>query len=137
MISEKWVKEMIKKVVFPCFMPGGLASRVSLQFGRSEAFTMVTLKDEEISEVEVLQNFTSPPKGGAGVRAVKTIISLNPTDLILYKIGPNAFDSINKTEIKIYGLEVGESLNIKQALDQFNKGNINILEKANAIPHPP
>jgi predicted Fe-Mo cluster-binding NifX family protein len=136
MIRNEWGRKMIKKVVFPCFMPGGLASKVSMQFGRSEAFTMVTLEDEEIKEVEVIQNFTNPPKGGAGVRAVKNVKNLNPSDLVLYKIGPNAFESIHETKIKIYGLEIGEQLNVKQALDEFKHGKTSLLEKANAVPHP-
>ena len=127
---------MKKKIVFPCSMPGGLASNISMQFGRSEAFTMITLENEEIKESEVTQNFTSPPKGGAGIRAVKTVLNLAPTDLVLYKIGPNAFDSIQKKGLPIYALKIGEPLNINQALNKFKNGEVTLLEKANAVPHP-
>ena len=127
---------MVKKVIFPCSMPGGLAAPFSMYFGRSEAFTMVTLKNKDIVLVEVTQNFSGRTRGGTGVYAANAVNDMNPTDLVLGNIGPNAFKSLNSSEFRVFELGKHASFTVKEVLDEFLAGNVKILEKSNAIPHP-
>jgi predicted Fe-Mo cluster-binding NifX family protein len=126
---------MNKKIIFPCNLPGGLAAPFNWKFGRCEAFTMVIQNDSEIEEVEVVQNDAENTMGGAGPAAAKIVSDLDPTDIVVGRLGPNAHSALLKTGIRLHKIDISTPMNIKTALDRFNAGETKEINQPNATPH--
>jgi predicted Fe-Mo cluster-binding NifX family protein len=72
----------------------------------------------------VEQNDAKNLPGGAGTKAAKFIKSMNPTHAVVGHLGPNAFAELSKSDIKIQLLKHKTEINIKQAFEEFLKGNL-------------
>ena len=126
---------MIKRIIFPCNLPGGLAASFNWKFGRCEAFTLVIQDEDKIIEVDVMQNDAESSIGGAGPAAAKIVTDLEPTDIVIGRLGPNAHMALLKTGINLHKIDFSKPMNIKTALDRFNAGDIEKILEPNATPH--
>lgn len=93
---------------------------VNKSMGRAPMFYTYDL-DEKIEEY--IENSAISSPGGAGIKAAQTIIDSNSNILIAPKIGKNAKDVLDGSDIKIYKT-ISEDVdeNIKSFLD--NKLNL-------------
>ena len=116
---------MEKKIIcFPSSKPGGLQATFMDKFGRCDVFTCIIQENGKIVGVNVEHNDAKNTMGGAGTKAVEIVKSMNPTDTVVGHLGPNAYAKLSKTDIKIHLLKHKSEIDVKQAFEEFTKGNV-------------
>ena len=126
---------MQKKIIcFPSSLPGGLQATFMDKFGRCDAFTCIIQEKGKIVDVNVEQNDAKNAMGGAGTKAVEIVSLMNSTDVVVGHLGPNAYAKLSKTDIKIHMLKHKRGINIKQAFEEFTKGNVLEMTSADVDP---
>lgn len=128
---------MQQKIAFPSLTPGGLSAIFSPRFGRCDAFTLVVQENGKIIEVIIEENGAKNAMGGAGVNATQIVANMDATDILVGRLGPNAYGALSKTGIKVHMIDQTPSsnINIKQALEFFNQGKISPASSANVASH--
>jgi len=103
---------------------------VDMRFGRCEYFQ---IHDTEIVEIiKILENKGESASGGAGIAAANQLIDENVDVIITGNLGPNAFELIEKAEIKTYKCD---SISIKTALDKYNNNELEEIKNSGAAHH--
>ncbi|BCZ44446.1 diguanylate cyclase [Clostridium gelidum] len=97
-------------------------SVLDVRFGRCEYFQ---IHDTEKKEVKILENLGKCANGGAGIVAANQLIDENINVIITGNLGPNAFELMEKAEIKAYKCE---NISITSVLEKYNN---NELEEIN------
>ncbi len=121
-------------ICFPSSMPGGLNATFLDKFGRCDVFTCIVQENGKIVGVNVEQNDAKKAMGGAGTKAVEIVKSMNPNHAVVGHLGPNAYTRLSKTDIKIHLLKHKSGINIKQAYEEFTKGNVSDMTSPNVEP---
>lgn len=88
-------------------------SLLDVRFGRCEYFQ---IHDSESKEIIVIENKGVTCSGGAGIVAAQQLIDENINIIITGSLGPNAFEIIEKAEIKPYK---SENISIQSVLEKF------------------
>ncbi|SDM29575.1 NifB/NifX family molybdenum-iron cluster-binding protein [Halarsenatibacter silvermanii] len=104
--------------------------KVDRRFGRSSYF-MIYDDDEE--KGEFIKNSAGDTRHGAGVQAVQTLADRDVDALITGRVGPKAFDGLQKAEIEIY---LTEDSTVKEALSDFADGKLEQPEEPTNSRHP-
>ncbi|MEK6264744.1 MAG: NifB/NifX family molybdenum-iron cluster-binding protein [Clostridium sp.] len=102
---------------------------LNTRFGRCEYFQ---IHDTESGEFKVIENKGQNAGGGAGIIASNQIIDENIDVIITGNLGPNAFELIEKAEIKAYKCE---SIDISSALLKYNKGELEEIQMSGPAYH--
>lgn len=93
----------------------GLNDVVSHVFGKTKTFTIVTLEDKQIKDVEVVENPASAYHQGSGPIASKTLAELKVDRVITSQLGPGASSLLDFHKIATVIMEseitVSEALN--------------------------
>ncbi|MFX0059042.1 MAG: NifB/NifX family molybdenum-iron cluster-binding protein [Candidatus Hodarchaeota archaeon] len=121
-------------VAVPSSGSGGLNELMFSRFGRCPSFTFITVENDEIREVKTFPNPASDTMGGAGIQAAQIIANNEAEELIVGLLGPNAAQSLNILNIKIYQAPDKE-LTIKEAINLYLKGKLQIITSANVGAH--
>jgi predicted Fe-Mo cluster-binding NifX family protein len=83
-------------------------------FGRAKNFTIIIIKEKNVTNVEVIKNTVASYKHGAGPLVVKTLIDLGVTTVIAGEFGPGVstlLKQFNITQVKVNsGTRVAEAL---------------------------
>jgi len=91
---------MAERIVIPTIDNGGLNARVSEHFGRAPYFTVVDLDEKgNVVSVNTVEN-TGEHFGGRG-RAKDQILTLNPTAVIVYDMGPRALTGFQEARVAV------------------------------------
>ena len=69
-------------IAIPSYRDGGLNELVHPKFGRCDSFTFITLDNNEITEVKVIENSAADESHGSGTLAAK-IISKNEAEKLI------------------------------------------------------
>lgn len=126
---------MVEKIVgVPTFGEGGLQSQVNPRFGRCESFTIVKVIDNKIASVNVISNTAAGAMGGAGIQAAQFMGNNDVTDVIVGMLGPNAFQSLNALNLKMFQLGQ-QNLTVKEAIELFIDGKLSQLDSSNVQAH--
>jgi predicted Fe-Mo cluster-binding NifX family protein len=125
---------MERIIVVPTFKEGGIQSIVNSRFGRTESFTFIKLKENQITAVFVLSNSAIQSMNRIGVQIASLMREQKVTDAIVRKIGPNLFFELKQLNIRIFSLE-NEEITVKDALDLYINGKLNELRNANVSPN--
>ncbi|PRR79601.1 NifB/NifX family molybdenum-iron cluster-binding protein [Clostridium vincentii] len=104
-------------------------SLLDMKFGRCEYFQ---IHDTENKEVKILENKGALASGGAGIAAANQLIDENIGVIITGNLGPNAFEIIEKAEIKTYKCD---SILIKDVLDKYNNNELKEIKNSGAAYH--
>lgn len=88
------------------------------RFGRCEYFQIY---DTEVKATKIIKNKGIEASGGAGIAAANQIIDENVDVVITGSLGPNAFELIEKAEIKAYKCD---SIAITEALEKYNNNEL-------------
>ncbi|MBW6411205.1 NifB/NifX family molybdenum-iron cluster-binding protein [Clostridium weizhouense] len=102
---------------------------LDMRFGRCEYFQIC---DTESAEIKILENKGILASGGAGIAASNQLIDENIDVIITGNLGPNAFELIEKAEIKAYKCE---SISIKSALDKYKNNELEEIQIAGMSHH--
>jgi len=103
------------RIVFPTDENMGYLSKRGAHFGKAKFYTIITLEDGKIVDVESQEN--PGHNGGACGDAVTNILGLNPDALIVGGIGGSPADGFAKVGLDVY-LD-GESITVKESIDAF------------------
>lgn len=101
-----------------------LVSMMDVRFGRCNYFIVY---DTEGGEVKVLENRGQGSGGGAGIASAQQIIDEDVELVITGNMGPNAFNLLKNSDIKVYRCP---SLTVERALQLFKEGKLNELIEA-------
>ncbi len=121
-------------VGIPTFGNLGLKEVMNNRFGRCASFTFVTIENNEIVEVKSVANDAAGAMGGAGIQAAQIIGNNGATEVIVGNLGPNAANSLNAINIKIYQSQ-GGSLTVKELIDLRLSGKLQVLMASNVGAH--
>jgi predicted Fe-Mo cluster-binding NifX family protein len=97
---------------------GSLDAAVDSRFGRCPYFVIV---DSETMEFKAVQNDSSSAAHGAGIQAAQTVVNLGVKVVITGNVGPNAFNVLAATGIKIV---IGASGSVKEAVEKYKNGQL-------------
>ncbi|MCP4761234.1 MAG: dinitrogenase iron-molybdenum cofactor biosynthesis protein [archaeon] len=123
-------------IAIPSFAPGGLKSLVNTRFGRCEFFTITTITNNEISEVNIVPNTGSQAMGGAGPMAAQLIAGYGTKIVIGGNYGPNAANALQQGGIKTYGFPSSKSnVTVKDVIDLFLKNELVEINGSNVPSH--
>lgn len=104
-------------------------SNLDKRFGRCEFFVIY---DTEKDTYEAVVNSGINASGGAGIKAANQVIELGTEVLITGSLGPNAFELIEKSDIKAFSSEV---MTLVQAIAEYKEGNLNEIKSAGFARH--
>jgi len=88
------------RAVFPTDENMGYLSKRGAHFGKAKFYTIVTIEDDKIVDVESIEN--PGHSGGACGNAVTNILSLNPDALIVSGIGGSPAQGFAKAGLDLY-----------------------------------
>ncbi len=88
------------RVVFPTDENMGYLSKRGAHFGKAKFYTIITIKDDKIDDVEVVKN--SGHNTGACSNAVANIMSLKPDALVVSGIGGSPAQGFAEAGLDIY-----------------------------------
>ncbi len=108
------------RLVFPTNEENGYLSKRGAHFGKAKFYTIITLKNQQIADVEVVKN-PGHDAGGCG-NAVANIMTLNPDALIVSGIGGSPAQGFAKAGLEVYFDANSQTVN--DSIDQFLMGNL-------------
>ncbi len=88
------------RVVYPTDENMGYLSRRGAHFGKAKFYTIITLEDEKIVDVDSVQN--PGHSGGACGNAVSNILSLKPDALVVGGIGASPAKGFYDAGLDVY-----------------------------------
>jgi predicted Fe-Mo cluster-binding NifX family protein len=97
---------------------GSLDAQVDSRFGRCPYFVIV---DSETMEFNSIVNDSSGAAHGAGIQAAQTVVNIGAKVVITGNVGPNAFNVLSATGIKIV---TGASGSVKDAVEKYKNGQL-------------
>jgi len=95
-----------------------LDASVDPRVGRAAYFIIV---DSETMAFEAVSNMAAGAMGGAGIQAAQTIASKGVDVLITGNVGPNAFQALASTGIKIV---VGAYGIVREVIEKYKRGEL-------------
>ena len=98
-------------------------SNIDSTFGRARFFLIVNTKSKE---VKVIENKAIDRPNGVGITAVNTVENEGIDAVITAEIGPLAFETFERTGVKVYKAE-GK---INDAIQLFEEGKLSEIAKA-------
>jgi predicted Fe-Mo cluster-binding NifX family protein len=119
-------------IAIPSYRDGGLNEIVHPKFGRCDSFTFITLDNDEITQVKVIENSAADEGHGSGTLAAKIFNKNDAEKLIVIKLGPNASMSLNSFKIKTFQAPEKKML-VKDLLDLYLKGKIKMTPSEDLI----
>ena len=97
---------------------GNMDANVDPRFGRCPYFVIV---DSETMEFTVVSNDSTNAAHGAGIQAAQTVANMGASVVITGNVGPNAFNVLSASGIKIV---TGASGNIREAVEKYKSGQL-------------
>jgi predicted Fe-Mo cluster-binding NifX family protein len=119
-------------IAIPSHRKGGLNEIFHAKFGRCDSFTFITVDNNAITQVRVIENYAADGTRSSGTLAAKIIKNNNAEKLIVSKLGPNASMALNSLKIKTFHAPVGKIL-VKDLLDLYLKGKIKMTPSEDLI----
>ena len=95
-----------------------LDANVDSRFGRCPYFVVV---DSETMEFSAILNDSNNAAHGAGIQAAQTVANMGAKVVITGNVGPNAFNVLSATGIKIV---TGVSGSIRDAVEKYKSGQL-------------
>lgn len=111
------------RVVFPTDENMGYLSKRGAHFGKAKFYTIVTIEEGKITEVEGIAN-QGHSVGGCG-NAVTTIMELNPDALIVGGIGGSPAEGFAKAGLDVYVDQVSST--VQTSVEMFVRGSLGKL----------
>lgn len=107
------------RIAIPTTGKRKLTNKVADTFSRAPTFTVITLEDLEIQNIEVIENPASTLEQGAGPIAARTIKDLDVDLLISGEMGPGAKTILDAYNIKIHRTHIGKK--VSETIEEWKK----------------
>ena len=111
------------RLIFPTDEDMGYLSKRGAHFGKAKFYTIITIKENKMVDVEVVVN--SGHGSGACGNAVSNIMALNPDALIVSGIGGSPAEGFSNAGLDLYFDTA--SVTVKESVEKFIQG---VLEKS-------
>ena len=98
-----------------------LDADVDPRFGRCMCFVIVEIEGKEIKSHKEISNEAIQASRGAGIQAAQTVANEGAEVVITGNIGPNAFNVLSQTGIKVV---TGVTGKVKEAVEKYLKGEL-------------
>ena len=108
---------------------GSLDANVDSRFGRCPYFVIV---DSETMEFNAISNDSTNAAHGAGIQAAQTVVNMGAKVVITGNVGPNAFNVLSASGIKIV---IGASGSIREAVEKYKKGQLKEVDNPTVGGH--
>lgn len=108
------------RLVYPTDENMGFLSKRGAHFGKAKFYTIVTLNNEKIENVEVIEN--PGHSGGACGNAVSNIMNLNPDALVVSGIGSSPAKGFSNAGLDVYFDKSSQT--VQESVTQFLKRNM-------------
>ena len=95
-----------------------LDAQIDPRFGRCQYFIIV---DVDSLKYEAVLNESAMASGGAGIQAAQSVVGMGVEAVITGNVGPNAFQTLNASGIKIV---TGANGIVKDAVERYKKGEL-------------
>ncbi len=109
---------MEQKIAFST-VKGGINDVVTEVFGRCSRFTIVTVRDGSVTDVEIIDNAFASHAGGVGIAVSQELAKKGVNVVITGRVGFNAMEVLKKAGIEAYN---GANLRVEDALKKFLNG---------------
>jgi predicted Fe-Mo cluster-binding NifX family protein len=117
------LKNKPKRFVFPTNEDMGYLSKRGAHFGKAKFYTVITIDNKSIIDVEVVPN--QGHNEGACGSAVSNIMSLNPDGLVVSGIGASPAKGFDNAGLKVYFDP--ESAVVKDSVDKLVLGELKVV----------
>ena len=117
------------KICFSVNQPK-IDSLIDPRFGRSPHFLIT---DENKKDIKIIDNPGIQAMGGAGITAAQAVVSAGAEVVITGNLGPNAFNVLTASGLKIITGVFG--ISAEEALEKFKKGELKETSQANKPDH--
>lgn len=107
-----------------------LDSPVDPRFGRCKHFVLVDADTGEFSAHDNSQNLNAPQ--GAGIQSAQIVSRLGAEAVLTGHVGPKAFTTLQAANVAVYS---GISGTVKEAIEQFKRGQLKLAAKADVEGH--
>lgn len=104
-------------------------SMLDRRFGRCDYFQIY---DTDTKKYHTIKNLGVDSGGGAGIAAASQLIDEKAEVIITGNLGPNAFELIEKAEIKAYSCE---EVSVSKAIERFQKNQLTRISIAGSAHH--
>jgi len=108
------------RLVFPTNKDEGYLSKRGAHFGKAKFYTVITLEDDKIIDVQSIQN--PGHSEGSCTNAVTNILNLKPNALIVSGIGGPPARGFAKAGLDLYFDST--SATVQESVKQFLAGNL-------------
>lgn len=95
-----------------------LDAQIDPRFGRCQFFIIV---DIDTMDYKAISNESAMASGGAGIQAAQTVTGMGVEAVITGNVGPNAFQTLSASGIKII---TGASGIVKDAIERYKNGEL-------------
>lgn len=111
------------KIIFPTDENNGYLSARGAHFGKAKFYTIITLKNNKIVDVEGIAN--GGHDSGACSNAVMNIMNLNPDALVVGGIGGSPAAGFAKAGLSVYVDK--DSATVKDSIEKFISGELKTI----------
>lgn len=108
------------RIIFPTDENNGYLSKRGAHFGKAKFYTIITLENNKIIDVETKEN--PGHNSGACGNAVMNIMSLNPDTLIVGGIGGSPAQGFANAGLDVYVDQTSQT--VQESIAQFIEGNL-------------
>jgi len=119
-------------IAIPSHREGGLNEKVHPKFGMCESFTFITLDNNEVTQIKVIENSAAEETRSRGNLAAKIVKNNGAEKLLVKKLGPNASMALNSLKVKTYQAPDGSIL-VKDLLGLYLKGKLKLTPAEDLI----
>lgn len=114
------------RLIFPTDENMGYLSKRGAHFGKAKFYTIITLEDQKIKDVEVVQN----PGHGSGAcgNAVANIMSLHPEALIVSGIGGSPAQGFAQAGLDVYFDNTSHT--VQESIALFVQGELKKIDSS-------
>ena len=119
------------RVVYPTDEDLGYLSQRGAHFGKAKFYTIITLEDGKMKDVEVVKN-QGHASGGCG-NAVTNIMDLNPDALVVSGIGASPAEGFAKVGLVVYFDK--ESATVQESVTAFINGSVQKINSGTCSAH--
>lgn len=119
------------RVIYPTDEDAGYLSKRGAHFGKAKFYTIITIENNLIANVEVIKN-PGHSSGGCG-NAIVNIMDLNPDALVVSGIGGSPAEGFAKAGLDVYFDQ--SSATVKESVEAFLSQTLNKIESGTCSTH--
>ena len=119
------------RIAIPSETDQGLASIRSGHFGHAQYFTVVTIENDEVTNVESIKNIDHDQYGCGGV--IEYALGLNLDGLIAAGMGRPPYTRFTQGGVKVY--RETQTPVVGDVVNKFLKGEVSLMGQDDACSH--